>query len=946
MKRPSPVVSRGLATALLVATTTAGAGTVGSTTANNGRTGNGIFVVRSPSILRIVPSEAVAADPLAARAQYDKLIALTADPEVHAEALRRAADLRVQYAQLDDGSIRVQDVRQAIVLYRQLLEQHPQYGQVDRALYQLARAHMILGEDDAGILALARLGKDYPASPRAADALFRAGEMLYRQHRYAEAEPNYRRLVALGAQAPLFEPAQYKFGWTLFQESRYEEAIDVFAAILERDLPYGDLVDAKMALASVARPKVEAVSESLRVTSLSFAALGGGPAINRRIEAKGEPRYAVLLYDNLGDTLLEQKRYSDAAGAYAAFVERHPRHPLAPVFQANVIAANERGGFEEWVIRAKETYATAYAPGSSFWEGRAADPAILATVRGHLDDLGRWHHARAQALDAGAERQAAFVRAADWYRRTLDLFPQDERRAGTRMAYADALLDGGRTRQAAEEYQRAAYDSGAWARAPEAAWAAVQSWQRVAAQSPAAERPAALRASVAASQRLADTFPSHPHLGEGLARAAEDLYALEDPAQAIAVAERTLRSNATLTPALQAQVYGVIADARFAQKDYPGAEKAYATLLQAVPGDRPERPQMVERLAASVYRQGEAARAAGDLRGASAAFQRVGQVAPGASIRPKSDYDAAMALVDLQDWPRAAAALEAYRTGFPEHPLAADADRKLALAYEKSSEPALAAAVLLRIAQRPTESGDTRRESAWLAAQFYDRAKQPLQAAPAYEAYVARYEGDLDRGMAARRRLADIALNDRRDEAGYLRWLRDLVATDATAQAGRTEGTRLMAAQAALEIGRVDASSARRIALTLPAEATLPRRKAATMTAIDSLNRAASYGFADVATAATFELANVYRDLGQALVRSERPRNLKGLELEQYELLLEEQAFPFEEQAIAAHETNLARMKQGLWNDWIRRSVRALGELSPAKYGKNEKGDTVYDTAT
>jgi hypothetical protein len=62
-------------------------------------------------------------------------------------------------------------------------------------------------------------------------------------------------------------------------------------------------------------------------------------------------------------------------------------------------------------------------------------------------------------------------------------------------------------------------------------------------------------------------------------------------------------------------------------------------------------------------------------------------------------------------------------------------------------------------------------------------------------------------------------------------------------------------------------------------------------------------------------------------------------------VLLEEQAFPFEEQAIAAHEANLARMKQGIWNDWIRKSVHALGELSPAKYGKNEKGDTSYENA-
>jgi hypothetical protein len=60
--------------------------------------------------------------------------------------------------------------------------------------------------------------------------------------------------------------------------------------------------------------------------------------------------------------------------------------------------------------------------------------------------------------------------------------------------------------------------------------------------------------------------------------------------------------------------------------------------------------------------------------------------------------------------------------------------------------------------------------------------------------------------------------------------------------------------------------------------------------------------------------------------------------------LLEEQAFPFEEKAIQAHELNLQRVKQGLWNEPIKRSVRALAELSPAKYGKQEENEDRYDS--
>ena len=44
-----------------------------------------------------------------------------------------------------------------------------------------------------------------------------------------------------------------------------------------------------------------------------------------------------------------------------------------------------------------------------------------------------------------------------------------------------------------------------------------------------------------------------------------------------------------------------------------------------------------------------------------------------------------------------------------------------------------------------------------------------------------------------------------------------------------------------------------------------------------------------------------------ASMDSPRPKNLSKQEIEQYNLLLEEQAFPFEEKAIAAHVTNIAR---------------------------------------
>ena len=91
-----------------------------------------------------------------------------------------------------------------------------------------------------------------------------------------------------------------------------------------------------------------------------------------------------------------------------------------------------------------------------------------------------------------------------------------------------------------------------------------------------------------------------------------------------------------------------------------------------------------------------------------------------------------------------------------------------------------------------------------------------------------------------------------------------------------------------------------------------------------------------MATAATHHTAELYHDFGKALMSSQRPKGLSKEELEQYNVLLEEQAFPFEEKAVELHEANARRSAQGIYDKWVRASYAALGEMRPVRYGKSE----------
>jgi len=94
-------------------------------------------------------------------------------------------------------------------------------------------------------------------------------------------------------------------------------------------------------------------------------------------------------------------------------------------------------------------------------------------------------------------------------------------------------------------------------------------------------------------------------------------------------------------------------------------------------------------------------------------------------------------------------------------------------------------------------------------------------------------------------------------------------------------------------------------------------------------------------------MADLYRDLGRALVESDRPKGLEQEALEQYTLLLEEQAFPFEEKAIGLHERNARLASQGVYDEWVRRSFADLVQLLPARYAREERfAEPATDPAT
>jgi tetratricopeptide (TPR) repeat protein len=320
------------------------------------------------------------------------------------------------------------------------------------------------------------------------------------------------------------------------------------------------------------------------------------------------------------------------------------------------------------------------------------------------------------------------------------------------------------------------------------------------------------------------------------------------------------------------------------------------------------------------------------------------QLAPGSKISATAEFDAATALIAQNNWPRAIGVLEQFRRSHPDHELAADVTKKLALGYQQTGRSLDAAAEYERIAARREETPELRRNALAQAAELYWQASKSNQGGAAaratavYTQYVAQYPQPFNEALEARQHLAELS-QAAGDANARTRWLNEIITADRNAGAARTDRSKYLAAEATLVMVQPAVASFNAIKLSAPLAKSLKQKRAAMDDALAMYGRALDYGVADVTTAASYGMAELYRQLSIDVLASERPHNLDADALEQYNVLLEEQAFPLEEKSIALYQANVARASNGTYDEWVKKSYAVLAKLMPARYAKSELGE-------
>lgn len=852
--------------------------------------------------------------------------------ELRATAMRLRAQTLIALADTQVSN----RATEAVTLYQNLLKDYPDL--IDRAetSYQLARAHDASQRPAEHLTSLASLVSNFPGDPRASEAAFRIGEHHFSTADYPRARSAYIAMIAMG-DSRYREQAEYKLGWTYYKLGEFREALPQFIAVVDRADE-----KAKSGVALPDRFQRERVKDSFRAIALSFSNISGEGEIERYFNKPGHRQHLPGIYAGVTAQHLERDRIQDAKKGYESLIRQYPNHSRGPELLAGIVRSGERLGLARLALAEKETYVRRYAIDSAYWKQASAETRSEASsqLKPFLAELAELYHADALQQNNSASR----TRAIQYYEQYIAGFPTDPGLAKIVFLRGEALFEAGDFAGALADYDRSAYQLGPHDKAAAASYAALLSSEKLIAQGKTPdERRARLHDLVGRSNRFASTFAGDARVDAVLVKASEDILMLGEPAEAVTLSENLLARNPTGDIRRRAQV--TLAHGRFETGAFEPAEKAYQQALATGGHSAADENVMRERYALSIYRQAEAARTSGNLALATTGFMRVVRTVPGSEIVPNAEIDAAALMIETRRWNEAIELLEQFSRQRPQHPLATTVPVRLAVAYENTGRFRQAAEMQETMSQAESSKGATAdsalaAQQLLRAAELRDKDGQRELATATLERFLVRFPEPLERASEVRQQLADRSASTG-DMTGRDRWLNELIATQKAASSKSSPRVLFLAAQAHVTQGDVRAAEFEHVRLRLPLDKALADKRKAMEQAVRWYDNAARYGVVEVTTAATFKTAELYRLLARDILASERPSGLKQLELEQYTILLEEEALPIEDNAIKLHELNIDRIASGkpgsIYDDWVKRSMIALRQLAPGRFDRVER---------
>jgi tetratricopeptide (TPR) repeat protein len=868
------------------------------------------------------------------RAYSEYLDNATVDEKTRLDALTRLAELEYEEGRqlVDNQSDEKAEqekrlntrLKRTIDLLSTSIRDYPDAKTNDTLLYQLARAQAEYGQHDNSIESLTMLAEKYPQSPHYAEAQFRIGEDSFSLQDYSAAEYAYTEVIVSPGNDIFLEKSIFKRGWARFKQEYYADAIEDFIdAILNHNFD-----TSYEALDTVDKNQID---EYIRAIALSFTYQDDSSKLAEYLKRRQEFNYTFHIYQKITELYLQQERYSDAVDIQDQFIHYFKTSENIPYAYLRKIEIWKDGGFNQQIYAAIEDFFETFNPDSEYWVTQNGNSRVNRVIRRSLREyvvlITGYFHNRYQTSNNTADYQ----QAQKWYKRYLKYYKAYARKDNIFFLYGELLNERKEYPEALRFFESATFDNNLILH-KEAAYAAIVISNQLFNNG---KDSALLGKYILYTKRFCRQFPEDKRCHEISLHAAEQAYLNRQYRNAIELADLSLEHNRNVSAFQASQIK---ASSYFNLQEYETSEALYASVLAAGNLNKTQRLQYQSNLALSIYRLAETALKDNDIGRAIHHYSRISRVVATTDIASTGLYDAIALNMEYRQWDGAINLIQRFQKLYPSHKYSIDVSKKLSTAYLSSDQGIKAAEEFEKIARIDSDL-TVKAAAQWKAAQLYEEKGRHKQAIEAYKTYASTFEKPYERQLAAMNRVASLYEESNSTKAS-LDWYRQIIKRDTGVLNNvRTDISRSITSNAYLALARYEKSRFDGLQLTLPLKTTLLRKKAAMQSAVKLFGNASLNKVYDVTTEATFSIASIYYDFSNALIESDRPTGLNADELDQYEILLEDQAFPFEDKAIEFFEINLSRIKEDFYNDWIKQSYLELKKLFPVRYDRQPKLD-------
>ncbi len=834
---------------------------------------------------------------------YEDVIANVEDRERQYQVARRIAQLKTMAAEEDAATGGEDSYGVTASVWRELLVNDRAMEDEADIRYQMARAYDLAGDAPNMQSNLDAIIKNETRTDIKLEARFRRAEILFSESRHQLASEDYAIVAATEGQYQIH--ARYMLGWSLFKQGSVDLAL----------MPLLDVLDATSSLESS-----ELRTDTTRVLMIILDYLDGATTLSEVLRDRGTPSWEFDIYQALANWYLSKKRYQDSIKTWETFLTEHPQDKQAPIIALSVMETYKRATFMSELPGKRRAFIRKFDRTSEYYRHHGAEMFSLysADLRRFLEEVISIDHAAAQI----EKTTRAYLVAASWYQLWLENFQGTDGEDEKRFLLAESLSDANRPDLAITEYTMLLdlFPESSFRR--EAAYAIVLELEKD-------ETGDATTNKIEANLQFATLFPDDHRAAATQLRASKLQFDTRQYLRAVDTAKRALDLGLDKDAAMLDTAMTIIAHSLFSLHRYAEAVTAYRRLDSYFPD-----PQWRERVIIATYKQGEVAESNNDLEAAITHYSELQALAPDSDIAIDTSFDMVALYERMGKADEAIAQLRNFRDQHPDRAITKTISMRLVGLYETTNQPERAALELLGISKNLMETVDVRQQALYRAGELYISANNNDMAIRTFRDYAHGYPDPVDIRMEAMHQM-DLLYQATEEPKKRRYWLRKKIElfNDTPDPAERI---RYLAAQANFVLAKEQQVKFDKIALKLPIKKSLKKKRKAMSKTIAAYEQVLSYGVAEFVTAGNYAIGNLYQSLSQSLMAAETPAGLNDLEQSQYEILLEEQAYPFEEQAIDLHISNLHRGWAGEMDEWVVASLSELAILSPARFKRQE----------